>query len=176
MAGKRGVRVTLLVEDRMIERFARRVLVRLGFHDRELRIEPYPSGRGSAKQWVDKQYARLVRVHRSKSYQKGLAIVVGTDADELTLNQRSLQLAACLEAEKLDPRQAKESIVHWIPKWNIETWILALLGESIDEDQNYKDRVQSPPLDQVARARSEIHFSRERLSKKWSPGIEDGSS
>ena len=28
----------------------------------------------------------------------------------------------------------------------------------------------------VASARSEIHFSRERLSKKWSPGIEDGSS
>ena len=39
-----------------------------------------------------------------------------------------------------------------------------------------KDWVRLEIETALTSARSEIHFSRERLSKKWSPGIEDGSS
>ena len=136
MASKRGVRVTLLVEDRMIERFAFAVLQRLGFHRKELFVETYPVGQGSAKKWIDKRYARLVRVHRSKATFQKLALLVGTDADELSVTDRGCQLAECLEVEAISPRKNDEAIVHWIPKWHIETWILALLGEEIDEGQN----------------------------------------
>lgn len=150
MARKRGVRVTLLVEDRMIERFAVSVLQRLGFHRKELFVEPYPVGRGSNNQWIDQRYATLVRVQRAKGTFQNLALLVGTDADELTLAQRTQRLADTLVAASLSPRDADEAITHWIPKWNIETWILTLSGDGVDENHDYKHRVKSPLFDQIA--------------------------
>ena len=53
--GFRGIRlekVVLLCEDSQQEAFARRFLVRAGWHPRALRVEKSPQGRGSGEQWV----------------------------------------------------------------------------------------------------------------------------
>jgi hypothetical protein len=51
-----GVRFTVLVEDRALERFVRDCLLELGAHRREIRVRRCPVGRGSAKQWIDREY------------------------------------------------------------------------------------------------------------------------
>ena len=143
MAKKKGVRVTLLVEDEALERFSREVLIDLGYSRHEIRVTNYPVGKGSAKDWVNNQYPVHVRTIRSKSYQQ-LALVVGTDADEATVRERADRLVNSLENEGLAARQHQERIVLWIPKWNVETWLLYFAGDARDEDQNYRKDVTKP--------------------------------
>ena len=49
MPAGRGVRFTVLVEDRALERFVRECLYALGVHNREIRIVPFPRGAGLCK-------------------------------------------------------------------------------------------------------------------------------
>ncbi len=152
MVRSKGVRITLLVEDKALARFAREVLLLLGFHRREMRFLNYPVGRGSAKHWVENQYAREVKVYRSKAGHQKIALLVGTDADEQTVRYRFDCLAAKLKDARLTDRVTNDRIVLWIPKWNVETWILHLAGEKVDEDANYKTRNMKPDYRKVAKA------------------------
>lgn len=149
MAIKKGVRIQIVVEDEVLERFVRETLLLFGFARHELRVTPYPVGQGSAKDWVDRQYPIEVKALRAKAYQQ-LGIVVGTDPDELTVTQRGNRLAAALLNAKATARTATERIVHWISKWNVETWILYFAGDARDEDNDYKNAVRKP--DYVATA------------------------
>ncbi len=143
MARRWGVRVQILVEDEALERFAREALLRFGFSRHELRVTPYPVGQGSARDWVDRQYPVEVRTLRAKAYQK-VGLVVGTDADELTVQQRADRLARTLADNRMPPRAGQERIVLWIPKWNIETWLLYFAGHPVDEDHDYSHRLNNP--------------------------------
>ncbi|HUT10117.1 MAG TPA: hypothetical protein VMY42_06445, partial [Thermoguttaceae bacterium] len=78
MARRRGVRVTVLVEDQSLERFAREVLLLLKFQRREMRFKVHPAGRGSAKQWVERQYPIEVRAYRGRANAQQIALLVGT--------------------------------------------------------------------------------------------------
>jgi hypothetical protein len=149
MPNKRGIRVVLLVEDEVLECFVRRVLLALGFQPRDIRVERAPTGRGSAKDWVTKNYPNEVRVHRRKaSYQDNIGIVVGTEADEKTVQERCRMLDSALETAGLEIRQPGEKFCLIVPKWNIETWLVNLGGENIDEDRNdYKNHSSSRNVD-----------------------------
>ena len=143
MVRKMGIRLTLLVEDEALERFGRQTAVKLGFHPREIRVLPYPVGRGSAKQWVEIQYPSETKLHRAKATFQNIAFLVGTDADEQTVQYRYGRLAQALQHSNLEPRGANERIVLWIPRWNIETWIVHLLGRDVNEDTDYKYQVET---------------------------------
>ncbi len=142
MVRKRGVRVTILVEDKLLERFAREALLELGYHRRELRVLPYPVGRGSAKQWVDHQYPIEMQAYRRVAQYQRVALLVGSEADELSVETRRHQLDSSLESSSLPGRGDDEHVCIWVPKWHVETWILHLLGEQVDEETNYKNRVR----------------------------------
>lgn len=43
-----------------------------------------------------------------------------------------------LEKVGLSPPTPNERIIHLIPKRNIETWVLCLTGEDVDEQSDYK--------------------------------------
>ncbi len=148
----KGVRVTLLVEDRTLERFAREVLMQLGFHRGELRVRVSPAGRGSAKQWVEEQYPIEVRACRRKANFQEVGLLVGVEADEKTVRQEFARLGAGLADSKLPDRDDKERIAIWIPKWHVETWILHLLGTEVDENRKYKTAVKNPDYRAVAKA------------------------
>ena len=152
MARRRGVRVTVLVEDRALERFAREVLLVLRFHRREMRFEVHPAGRSSAKQWVEKRYPVEMRTYRSKVKFQQIALLVGTEADEQTVAHRSRNLAAKLTDAGLAGRNDDERIALWVPKWNVETWILYLSGEDVDEEANYRTKLRDPDYPAVAKA------------------------
>jgi hypothetical protein len=129
--GKRGVRIVVIVEDEALDRFARSALGALGFDSRDYRILPeYPKGGlGSGKKWVTDSYVVEVRTLRKKNYQRNIGILVGTDANELTVAARAAQLDAALAEMGLEVRNDLERVAIWIPRWSIETWGVALTGK-----------------------------------------------
>ena len=152
VTGKGGVRVIILVEDQLLERFARKALEVLGCRTLRVVLGRPSTGQDSAKQWVDLKYPTEVKTCRQKSHQKGIALLVGTDADQQTVDQRSKALATALQEADLKPRGKDEKIVHWIPRWSIETWGLALTGQSADEKTRYKNTSQAKGIDWKAAA------------------------
>ena len=173
MERRKGVRLVFLCEDDEHWRFARFTFLRLGYHDRELRVLLAPGGRGAAEQWVRVQYATEVRAQRRKITSQNVALAVVIDADRQTVDRRHEQLAAGLSAAALERRSSDEQIVLWVPKRHIETWIADLVGKPANEDDEYKnamrgadyrraascfvdryrDRPPNPPAVNVARIR-----------------------
>jgi hypothetical protein len=152
MAQRRGARITLLVEDEMIERLARSVLTELGFGRRELYIEPYPVGHGSGRQWVDQEFSRLVRAYRSQANHQRVCLLVGTDADEFSVVDRRTRLELSLASANLGQREESERVAFWIPRWNVETWLLALAGLEADEDdKDSKNRLKTPDFPSISK-------------------------
>jgi len=150
--GKRGVRVVILVEDQLLERFARKTIEGLGHKVLRVVLGCPSTGRDSVKQWVASKYTVEVKTFREKCYQQGIALLVGTDADEQTVDKRSGKLATALQDAELERRGDNEKIVHWIPRWSIETWGLALTGQSADEETRYKTTSQAKDIDWKAAA------------------------
>lgn len=146
----RGVRFTVLVEDRALERFVRECLYALGVHTREIRFIPFPVGRGSAKHWIDREYPTQVQAHRRRS-SENIVLIVGTEADELTVERRLQRVANTLEAAGMPARTSQERIAIWVPRWHIETWLLFLIGYEVDESTNLKDRAGEVDIKAAAR-------------------------
>jgi hypothetical protein len=146
----RGVRFTVLVEDRALERFIRECLYALGVHTREIRIVEYPAGRGSGKQWIDREYPVQVQAYRRRSAEN-IALIVGTDADDQTVQQRIQRLADVLQEAGREVRSPRERIAIWVPRWNIETWLLFLSGREVDEAANYKGQAREVQIKAAAR-------------------------
>ena len=151
MGRKRGIRIVIIVEDSMLDRFCRTALDKLGYHPREIRVEMAPAGKGSGKQWVDNRLAVEVSTIRIKSDQK-LAVLVGSDVDELEHRDRVRRLTDALKAAQLEPRGTDERIAWWLPKWSVETWLLYFAGEEVDEDTRYKRKVKNPDFKNIAHA------------------------
>ena len=146
---KKGIRIVVVVEDRMLERFCRESLQALGYHRREIRYEVAPAGRGSGKVWVDKSFAVEVQILRQKRNQ-ALAVLAGTDVDEMTIPQRIENLRKALLEICQEDRAADERIAYWLPKWSIETWLKRLQGDDVVETESYKGKVKNPNFPELA--------------------------
>jgi len=145
-------RVIVLAEDERHQRFIRQYLYRVPAHaaggrqyqTHDIRAVTAPSGRGSAEQWVRSQYPAEVKEYRRRSKKLSIALIVAIDADTREVDQRLRQLREALEQAELAVRADGDTIVHLIPKRNIETWLFCLSGENVDELTNYS---QSPDID-----------------------------
>lgn len=126
--------VTVLAEDKNQHSFARHYLIRLGYGKHQIVLEPIPNGAGSGEKWVRDNYARTVLELRRRSAKAASALVVLIDADDQEPSRRQRQL----EAELDIAIEEGERIAHLIPKRNIETWILCLNGEIVDELENHR--------------------------------------
>ncbi len=131
----RPSQVIVLAEDERHRRFVRRYLERLNFPLHSIR----PDARGGGEHWVRANYVEAVRSYRKRSARAESALVVSIDADNRDVNRRIGQFDEALAAAGLQSRTATEKIVHLIPKWSIETWILALSGRIVNEDTSYRD-------------------------------------
>jgi hypothetical protein len=145
------VRIVLLVEDEYLERFIRSALMTLGFRRHEIRVRPYPVGR-NAKQWVTQEYPSEVHAYRREANHQQVALLVGTEADEQTVLERLASLDGALTAVGSNRRQNHERIALWIPKWHIETWLLSLLGQNVDEETSYKNALRDPDVAAAGKA------------------------
>ncbi len=137
---KRIACLIVLAEDLNQANFARRFLERKGHHWRTIRFRPLPQGRGAAEQYVREKYADEVSEYRRRSSYQSAVLVVLVDAHVKTVVERESKLNAALKNAGEEPREDREAIALLIPKRHIETWILCLLGERVNEFTDYKSR------------------------------------
>lgn len=133
-------RVVVLVEDYRQQAFVRRYLVRIGMSVGRIRFVSLPGGRGSGEQWVRERYAGEVDEYRNRSTRATTALIIAIDADTWDVNRRLQQLHQAIVDAGLNPRGNGEAIVHLIPKRNIETWVLCLVGDNVDEETDHRQR------------------------------------
>jgi hypothetical protein len=141
--------VVVLVEDERQQRFVRRYLYRLGFPPRDIRFEPLSAGKGSGAQWVLDRYTEAITAYHSRSARATTALVVAIDADDCSVAERQQQF------RDHAARNNGERIVHLIPKWSVETWILCLSGATVDENQTYR---RTPDIDEKIPAAAATFF------------------
>lgn len=167
MARFHGVSIVVLVEDKQLERFVRKVFTAFGIDRRKVRIRTdFPrKGAGSGKQYVDDRYPEEARTLRRKP-SENRALLIATEADEQTVEQRIQSLESSLEGSGEPPRGGEESIAYWVPKWHVETWGLHLSGYTdVREEKPCKDRA-----DQIRWNETGKRFVEEyNLSKTGSP-------
>jgi len=132
-------KIFILAEDARQQLFVRRFLFKAGFGTHVIDPEPLPDGTGGAGElWGRKRYPGVVKKYRKRAVKAKTALIVAIDADTEEVRHRARQLEGSLKQEKLDPRTDGEAIVHLIPRRNIETWILHLNGEEVDEEMDYR--------------------------------------
>jgi hypothetical protein len=66
------------------------------------------------------------------------ALIVVTDADDLSVTERIAQLDGKLDDQIDRIRPDTEDVARLVPKRNIETWILCLNDFPVDEETDYK--------------------------------------
>jgi hypothetical protein len=131
--------VIILVEDRRHQQFVLRYLRRVGLEPHAFRFVPSPAGEGSGEQWVRERFAAEVEAYRRRQAETKLIVVI--DADNRSVEERLAQLdheLAEVGAQPVRPRE--EQIARLVPKRNVETWILCLNWEAVDEETDYKNR------------------------------------
>ena len=129
--------VTVLGEDKPHQQLVYRYLRRAGFAKHEIVLSDVPGRSGGAgDRWVLDRYATAVREHRRRAAKGALIVVLDADTEEV--DRRTRQLDGLLRNSGLDRRGDGETIVHLIPRRNIETWILHLCGQNVDESNDEK--------------------------------------
>jgi hypothetical protein len=131
--------IILLCEDDAHQRLALEYMKRCGINTRD--VVPRVGSRmqkGSGKQWVIQEFPRQLHASRQRSSRARTLLVVLVDADEDTVAHREQSLWDRVSSAGYDPRRHDDPIVLLIPRWHVETWIRALLGQAVDEDQQYK--------------------------------------
>ncbi|MDP1560520.1 MAG: hypothetical protein Q8M16_03900, partial [Pirellulaceae bacterium] len=155
-------RITIVVEDDRLERFCREALMQLGYYRKEIRVRKSPPGKGSGKSWVTQQHVAEVKTLRSRNYQS-LAVLIGSDVDELSLKERIAQLEESLRVSNLDERGTDERIAYWLPKWHIETWLMAFNGHEVTEMTDYKNQLSTVNFKNVGAAYVKHYRNRDDL-------------
>jgi len=133
--GQRASNIILLCEDKPHERFARAFLKKWCGVDlrRRIRLVPIPDGRGDAKQWVCDRFPSELKAYRVQANHLNNILVVVTDVDNRSLRQRVESLDQACRDSDVEVRRQDERVVFITPKWAIETWILILEGQALDE-------------------------------------------
>jgi len=140
----RIAQIIILAEDQEHQMLVRRYLIHTGHERRSFRFLPLPANRRCGSQFVRERFAEQVKECRGMLARgaSNLLIVI-TDADNLKTTEREQNLQAELAKLGNDAVDTNEPIVILIPKWNVETWVKCLLGQSMDEENRDSDR---PPV------------------------------
>jgi hypothetical protein len=147
-----AVGVVILSEDTQLECFIRRFLLKRNFDSRQIRTETLPQGRGSGEQWVREKFLNELKAYRSRSSRAATCLIVASDADEKTVEERIQTFEKMCTETGMAFRDQGERVAFIIPRRNIETWLAYLRGESVDEVKRYrKYEFESDCRDQVAR-------------------------
>lgn len=157
--------VIVLAEDQEHQNLVRRYLLCANLSYGNLRQLSSPAGRGSGSQYVREQFPNQVKECRGVLGRKTTCLlIVITDADNLTTAGREQTLQHSLTQVGLAAIIQNEPIVVLIPKWQVETWIKCLLGQTVSEGD---DNTHRPPVtpDEIRRAaRTIFDWSRQNAA------------
>lgn len=162
--------VVIVAEDLRQGTFVRRYLKRAD-NSRKLRVEISPKGKGAGERFVRESYATELTYYRSRAHHRRAALVIAIDADTETVAERGRQLEEALKKAGEDARRSSESIALLIPKRHIETWIVCLTGQTVDETTDYKSTKDlDSKIQQAAHLIVSHHSS--RVSKRFDVWID----
>jgi hypothetical protein len=130
--------VIVLVEDEHHEMLIRRYLRKCQFKPNDMRIRRSPPGRGSAESWIRREFVEEVNEYRNRQTRARTALIVIIDADTHAVQDRLNQLNQALTESGKQTVGGAEQIVRLVPKLNVETWILSLNGEAVNEEDDYR--------------------------------------
>lgn len=168
----RSAQVIGICEDAQQYTFFYRLLKRLGFTRHRIHIEKAPVGRGAADQWIRNRYPDEVETYRQESTRMQFGLLTVIDADENAVRFRYRQLNEELDASDLEHRKRDEQICLLVPKRNIETWIYALFGDEVNEQDIYpkleKESKCQPAVDQL------VEYLRHGVPSDLIPSLERG--
>lgn len=162
----------VLAEDETHQNFVRRYLQRLwgrDFNDHKIRWSKPQKGRGSGEQHVRTEYPKEVKACRSLGTRVSALLIVIVDADKRTADERRRQLTDSLSAAGIPPRDDADSFVVLIPKRHVETWIRALMQETVDEDTDYTKSSYSSPTPEEIKSATETLYAWTRPNAQLGP-------
>jgi hypothetical protein len=137
---ERFAEIVILAEDRRQRDFVRHYLKRDGHGYRSIRLKISRSGQGSGAQYVLEQYPEEVRLYRLNSVRRRSALIAAIDADTGTVADRGKQIEGALKTAGQGKRKPSERIALLIPRRHIETWILCLTDEKVNETAKHKNK------------------------------------
>ncbi|MBI3682489.1 MAG: hypothetical protein HY235_19080 [Acidobacteria bacterium] len=156
---ERVAEVVILAEDHCQESLVRRYLKRLGYENRRMRPFLSPRGRGSGEQFVREHFASEVQRYRNARTRRNAALFVIIDADAKTVLDRIRELDEALTSCDEKEVSPEEVIVRLIPRRNVETWLLCLTDQIVNEETDYKGTFEWQKFVQRA-AVALFHWSR----------------
>src|SRR5271169_719860 len=97
--------VIVLVEDQRHEMLVRRYLRKRGMERHQITVIPFPSGKGSAEQWVRTRFAKEVGAYRRRTAgaKAATALVVTIDADSNSVDKQLAHLERGLVETGMEP-------------------------------------------------------------------------
>jgi hypothetical protein len=130
--------VIIVLEDDHHEMLIYRYLIHCGLKRYAIRVHRSPSGQGSADSWVRKRFVEETNAYRNRQARALTDLIVVIDADVHTVKERLKQLNQALTDSGNPIVGESERKARLVPKRNVETWILCLNGEAVDEETDYK--------------------------------------
>ena len=127
------VSLVVLYEDEMHETVVRAFLAKSGLSRHNTR--PLREGKKSD---VIAAFAREVRALRRTDVATRLVVLI--DGDELSDSELDGLLKRKLREADLDEDYRKDAVLILRPRWELENWVLYLLGESAGEDRDLAAR------------------------------------
>jgi len=117
---------------------------------------------GSASQWVLQEFPRQLHACRQRAKRTRTLLVVLIDADKWEIQRRRRHLEDKLKESGFEKLDEADPLALLIPRWHVETWICALLGETVSEDEDCKDWEKPTKTEIQEAARVAYDWAREK--------------
>jgi hypothetical protein len=162
-----GIRVRVWCEDGEHEAFAKQLLCDVfGVDRRAIEVNKAPAGDGAASSWVIRRYHdEVTPTYRRSRHQSGLGFLVLVDGDNVGFTAR-------LAALKASDRAVDDHVVLLAPTWSVETWVLWLAGEDVDESKSTKEHL--PPVEFRGRLKEAVARWRSPQIREELPSLANG--
>lgn len=147
----RASQIILLCEDEEQERLAKQYMRQCDLDTERRVVSKVASRSGGNDSWVLNEFSKELDACRKRNTRTKTLLVVMIDADKFTVEDRSQQLSKRVKSAELEEISNNDPLALLIPKRNIETWICALLGETVDEQTDYKKK-KKPTRDDFRKA------------------------
>jgi hypothetical protein len=150
--------IILLCEDEEQDRLARSYMKICGINTQR-RVKALVASRmqvGGNVGWVLNRFPNELQACRRRHSKASTLLVVVVDADDYSVEERRRHLMDRVTSSDFEELGDSEPAALLIPKRHIETWIRALLNESVTEEQDCKTR-KKPTKEEVHHAAQILH-------------------
>jgi hypothetical protein len=114
--------------------------------------------------WVLSEFPRQLHACRQRHKRAKTLLVVMLDADQHTVEQRRRQLNERLKHEGHEDLDADDPVALLIPRRHVETWVCALLGQVVTEEDDCKGRCKMTKAEIRQAAQTAYEWARENAT------------